>query len=70
MGIAVNYAAVMGIREDANLTTEEYGTLSWIFYLGFLFCQFPHAYFLQRLPSAKYLGNAPPSHPSLPSKEN
>ncbi|PVI05505.1 MFS general substrate transporter [Periconia macrospinosa] len=52
----LNYAAVMGIFEDANITTEEYGTLSWLFYLAFLIFEFPHAYLMQRLPLAKYLG--------------
>ena len=53
----VNFAAVMGIREDANLTTEQYGTLSWLFYLAFLIFEMPHAYLMQRLPTAKYLGS-------------
>ncbi|KAK4493727.1 hypothetical protein PRZ48_014912 [Zasmidium cellare] len=52
----LNYAAVMGIREDADLTTEQYGTLAWLFYLGFLIFEFPHAYLMQRFPTAKYLG--------------
>ncbi|KAJ4308837.1 hypothetical protein N0V94_009190 [Neodidymelliopsis sp. IMI 364377] len=52
----LNFAAVMGIREDANLTTEQYGTLSWLFYLAFLIFEMPHAYLMQRLPTAKYLG--------------
>lgn len=46
----------MGIREDANLTTEQYGTLSWLFYLAFLVFEMPHAYLMQRFPVAKYLG--------------
>ncbi|KAF2621378.1 MFS general substrate transporter [Macroventuria anomochaeta] len=52
----LNFAAVMGIRETANLTTEQYGTLSWLFYLAFLVFEMPHAYLMQRLPVAKYLG--------------
>lgn len=52
----VNYAAVMGIFEDANITTEQYGTLSWLFYLAFLIFEMPHAFLMQRLPLAKYLG--------------
>lgn len=53
----LNYASVMGILEDANLDTEEYGTLSLIFYVAFLAFEFPHAYMMQRLPTAKYLGS-------------
>ncbi|PSN69374.1 MFS general substrate transporter [Corynespora cassiicola Philippines] len=52
----LNYAAVMGIFEDANLTTQQYGTLSWLFYLAFMICEMPHAFLMQRLPLAKYLG--------------
>ena len=52
----LNYAAIMGILEDANLTTEQYGTLSWLFYLAFMIFEMPHAYLMQRLPLAKYLG--------------
>jgi MFS family permease len=46
----------MGIFEDANITTEQYGTLSWLFYLAFLIFEMPHAFLMQRLPLAKYLG--------------
>ncbi|KAK5750554.1 hypothetical protein LTS12_019344 [Elasticomyces elasticus] len=53
----LNYAAVMGIRKDNNLTTEQYGTLSLIFYVSFLAFEFPHACMMQRFPTAKYLGS-------------
>lgn len=46
----------MGIQQDAGLTTQQYGTLSLLFYVGFLVCELPHAYLMQRLPTAKYLG--------------
>jgi hypothetical protein len=42
----LNYASVMGILEDADLTTEQYGTLSLIFYVAFLAFEMPHAYCL------------------------
>ena len=44
----LNYASVMGILEDADLTTEQYGTLSLIFYVAFLAFEMPHAYCLVR----------------------
>ena len=47
----------MGIEEDANLTTEQYGRLTLLFYVAFLIFEFPHAYMMQRLPTAKYLGS-------------
>lgn len=46
----------MGILEDADLTDEEYGRLTLLFYVAFLICEMPHAYLMQRLPTAKYLG--------------
>ena len=46
----------MGILEDADLDTEEFGTLSLLFYVAFLAFEFPHAYLMQRLPTGKYLG--------------
>lgn len=52
----LNYASVMGLLEDANLDTEQYGTLSLIFYVAFLAFEMPHAYMMQRFPTAKYLG--------------
>ena len=53
----LNYASVMGILDDANLSTEQYGTLSLIFYVAFLAFEMPHAYMMQRFPTAKYLGS-------------
>lgn len=52
----LNYASVMGILDDAHLDTEQYGTLSLIFYVAFLAFEMPHAYLMQRFPTAKYLG--------------
>jgi MFS family permease len=46
----------MGIFDDANITTEQFGTLSWLFYLAFMIFELPHAYLMQRFPLAKYLG--------------
>ena len=42
----LNYASVMGLLEDADLTTEQYGTLSLIFYVAFLAFEMPHAYMM------------------------
>lgn len=46
----------MGILQDAHLSTQQYGTLSLLFYVAFLVFELPHAYLMQRLPTAKYLG--------------
>lgn len=52
----VSYAAVMGIREDNNIDTNEYSHLALAFYVTFLFFELPQGYALQRFPTAKYLG--------------
>ncbi|GAB7364662.1 hypothetical protein MBLNU230_g5464t1 [Neophaeotheca triangularis] len=53
----LNYAAVMNIREDLDLTTEQYGNLSLLFYVAFLVFELPHAYAMQYFPTARYLGS-------------
>ena len=52
----INYAAVMGLEEDANMTGNQFSTLALIFYVSYLAVEFPHGYGMQRLPTAKYLG--------------
>ncbi|KAI4655553.1 hypothetical protein J4E93_000267 [Alternaria ventricosa] len=54
----VNYAAVMGLYEDANINTSQFSNLALFFYVSYLALEFPHGYGMQRLPTAKYLGAA------------
>jgi sugar phosphate permease len=54
----VNYAAVMGLYDDANITTTQFSNLALFFYVSYLVLEFPHGYGMQRLPTAKYLGAA------------
>ncbi|EMD64804.1 hypothetical protein COCSADRAFT_87801 [Bipolaris sorokiniana ND90Pr] len=54
----VNYAAVMGLYDDANITTDQFSNLALFFYVSYLVVEFPHGYAMQRLPTAKYLGSA------------
>lgn len=54
----VNYAAVMGLYEDANISTSHFANLALFFYVSYLALEFPHGYGMQRLPTAKYLGAA------------
>jgi sugar phosphate permease len=54
----VNYAAVMGLYEDANISTSQFSNLALFFYVSYLALEFPHGYGMQRLPTAKYLGVA------------
>ncbi|OBZ87200.1 hypothetical protein A0J61_04751 [Choanephora cucurbitarum] len=53
---ALNYAAVLGIKEDTHITTAEFGWLGSIFYLGYLVYQVPNVYLLQIFPIGKYVG--------------
>ncbi|KAL9012317.1 MAG: hypothetical protein Q9173_002912 [Seirophora scorigena] len=50
----LSYASVMGIREDINLTGDDYQWLSSMFYFGYLAWEYPTNRLLQRLPLAKY----------------
>lgn len=52
----INYAAVMGLYDDADITKADFSNLAWIFYLSYLVFEFPHGYGMQRYPTAKYLG--------------
>lgn len=52
----INYANVMGLSSDANVTKAEFSNLALIFYVTYLAFEFPHGYGMQRLPTAKYLG--------------
>ena len=46
----------MGLYEDTNIDSNQFSTLAWVFYVSYLFFEFPHGYGMQRLPTAKYLG--------------
>ncbi|KAG9744338.1 MFS general substrate transporter, partial [Aureobasidium melanogenum] len=52
----INYAAVMGLYDDAHITKADFSNLAWIFYVTYLAFEFPHGYGMQRFPTAKYLG--------------
>ncbi|GAA5801260.1 hypothetical protein HPULCUR_006705 [Helicostylum pulchrum] len=54
---ALNYAAVLGIKETANLTDEDFSWLGSIFYLGYLLFQGPSMVLIQKLPLSKYIGS-------------
>lgn len=52
----LSYAALYGIREDLNLTGQQYSWLSSIFYFGFMAWAFPTNFLMQKFPLGKYLG--------------
>ncbi|KAF7541883.1 hypothetical protein G7054_g263 [Neopestalotiopsis clavispora] len=54
--ISLNYASLMGIREDTHLdpNSQQYSWASSIFYAGYILYEFPTTYLLRRLPIAKY----------------
>lgn len=48
-------SSILGILDDANLSSEQYNWLSSIFYLGYLLAEWPQNWALQRFPVAKWL---------------
>ncbi|KAJ7457775.1 major facilitator superfamily domain-containing protein [Mycena latifolia] len=48
-------AAILGIREEAHLTTNQYNWLGTVFYLSYLAFEFPQNLALQRFPVAKWM---------------
>ncbi|CAG8224764.1 unnamed protein product [Penicillium salamii] len=51
----LNYAALMGIREDLQLVGSEYNWSSSIFYFGYLFFSYPASLLMVKFPLGKYL---------------
>lgn len=52
----MNYANVMGLREDTSISADQFSQLALVFYVTYLAFEFPTGYLMQRLPTAKYLG--------------
>ncbi|CAK1363488.1 unnamed protein product [Cercospora beticola] len=52
----INYANVMGLQDDTEMSKDQFSNLALIFYVSYLAFEFPHAYGMQKLPTAKYLG--------------
>lgn len=46
----ISYAAVFGLRQEIGLKGTEFSWASAIFYLGYMFWEFPTSMLLQRLP--------------------
>ncbi|WVQ79769.1 hypothetical protein IAT38_001869 [Cryptococcus sp. DSM 104549] len=53
---AMSYAAVFTFRKDLGLTSDLYSWLGSVFFLGYLFFEFPGSYLLQRAPLSKTMG--------------
>jgi fucose permease len=61
----VNYAAVMGLKTDTNIDTNQFSQLALVFYVTYLAFELPTGYLMQRLPTARYLGANGKHHPEL-----
>lgn len=48
-------AATYGLIEEAKLVGQEYSLLITLFYLGYIFAQYPSLYLMQRFPTGKYI---------------
>ncbi|KAJ7053132.1 hypothetical protein C8F01DRAFT_996946 [Mycena amicta] len=53
------------IAHHSNLSHPQYNWLGTIFYLSYLFFEFPQNLALQRFPVAKWMRCLPPSLPSI-----
>lgn len=53
---AVSYAAVMGVIEDTHMPSNGFSHLAIAFYVAFLVCEPLQSFFIQKFPTAKYLG--------------
>ena len=52
----ISYTAIMGLREDTHLHGQDYSNVAMMFYIGYIFAEFPTQYFAQRISRlAKYL---------------
>ncbi|KAE9405850.1 MFS general substrate transporter [Gymnopus androsaceus JB14] len=51
----LGYAAILGMNQEANLTTDQYNWLSTIFYLSYLVFEYPQNLALQRFPVGKWM---------------
>ena len=52
----INYANVMGLQKDTNISGDQYSQLAMIFYVSYLGFEFPHGWGMQRFPTGKYIG--------------
>lgn len=50
------YAAVYGMRKDADLQGQQYSWLGSIFYFGYLTMEFPTIWLLTKVPLGSYIG--------------
>ncbi|KAF5673962.1 hypothetical protein FDENT_10146, partial [Fusarium denticulatum] len=53
--VILSSAAVFGLREDTQLTGQQYSWVGSIFYLGYLLWTYPTTVLVARLPTGKYL---------------
>ncbi|KAK1634406.1 major facilitator superfamily transporter [Colletotrichum phormii] len=51
-----SFAAIFGLRQDANLKGQEYSWLGSVFYFGYLAMELPALYLITKLPIGKFIG--------------
>ncbi|KAL2017776.1 hypothetical protein VTK56DRAFT_1694 [Thermocarpiscus australiensis] len=54
--VIFNYAAVMGLQKDLNLTGNDFSNIATFLFVGLLCFEVPNIYFLQAVPASKWLG--------------
>jgi len=53
-----SYSAIMGLREDLNMTSRQYSWVGSTFYFGYLFFTYPANIMLQKFPLVKTISSA------------
>lgn len=54
--VLINYANVMGLARDLNMTGNDFSWMATAFFIGFAVAEFPQGYLLQKFPLGKVLG--------------
>jgi len=62
----LSYAAVFGLADETHVSGPEFSWLGAIFYLGYMFWEWPTSYLLQRFPLAKFLGTSVSAWKEIP----
>ncbi|KAL1992843.1 hypothetical protein VTN49DRAFT_3599 [Thermomyces lanuginosus] len=54
--VIINYAGVMGIRDEIHLVGNDFSNAATIFFIAYLVFEVPNTILLQKVPAAKWLG--------------
>lgn len=55
---ALSYTAIMGLREDLNLSGNNYSWANGIYYIGYLVASYPAGLIMIRFPVARFISSS------------